>query len=75
MIKLIKGLIFLIGLAAVGYLIMIYLGYRLNTEYLTSGEKVCSERVRLCKQQFFEQGAESGNCRFDCLQQKLFIKE
>jgi len=75
MIKLIKGLIFLIGLVAVAYLFMIYRGYRINTEYITSGEQICIERVQQCKKEFFEQGAETSNCRFDCLQHSLFIKD
>jgi hypothetical protein len=75
MIKLIKILVFLVGLVAIGYLIMIYRGYRINTEFITSSEKVCLERVQRCKQEFFEEGAERSSCRFDCLQHSLFIKE
>ncbi|MCA9364602.1 MAG: hypothetical protein KC736_01785 [Candidatus Moranbacteria bacterium] len=76
MIKLLKFIIFLVGLGVISLFILNWMGYAVNYDYLTTSKDQCKERLDECRQAIGEMRKEDGkNCALDCITPSLLIKK
>lgn len=75
MIRILKSIIWLIGLAVVAYLVLDYFGYAINREYFNESKEECQKRMSDCGKEYVEQGTKNAKCDFNCVNPKLIIKK
>jgi len=76
MFKLIKFIIWIIGLITVAYFVLPYFGYEFNLKYLSESKAACEKRLKECSDLFIRQGIENPNCDpAQCVDKKLIIKK
>ncbi|HAI74255.1 MAG TPA: hypothetical protein DCS28_02590 [Candidatus Moranbacteria bacterium] len=74
MFSLIKLVIWLCGLAVVGYFILGYFGYEVNKDYFNASKAECQKKLDECKSQIIHNGIDGAKCDFNCTDPKLIIK-
>lgn len=74
MFSLIKLIIWLCGLAVVGYFILGYFGYEVNKDYFNASKAECQKKLDECKSQVIHNGIDGAKCDFNCADPKLIIK-
>jgi len=83
MFRLIKFIIWLVGLAVIANFGLHYFGYAINWQYfnyLKQSNRECEAKIRQCKADFFAKGYENPDCQIkDCVQEtvdnsKIIIK-
>lgn len=76
MIKLLKSIIWLVGLAVVAYLVLDYFGYTVNRDYFNESKEECQKRLSDCQKELIRKGTEGAQCNFDCVNMgSLIIKK
>ena len=76
MFKLIKFVIFIVGLITVAYFALPYFGYEFNTNYLIESKEKCEEKINECADLFVKKGIENPSCDpRQCIDRKLIIKK
>ena len=75
MLKLIKFIIWIIGLAVVAMFVLNYFGYEINKNYFNESKKMCLEKLDKCKTEYIEQGTKNAKCDFNCVDPKMIIKK
>lgn len=75
MIKLLKFIIWLVGLAVVAMLVLNYFGYEINKNYFKESKKKCQEKLEACQKELIHQGLDNAKCDFQCVNPKLIIKK
>ena len=75
MFKLIKGIIWLAGLAVIAYLALDRFGYEINRNYFNESKQKCEEKLKQCSGELIKQGTENAKCDFNCVEPKLIIKK
>jgi len=74
MFKLIKLIIWLVGLVVVSHFVMGYFGYAINFNYFKESQDGCEVKIRACKEEFLAKGYENEECKIqNCLDQTKFI--
>ena len=75
MIKLIKLIIWIVGLVVVTSFALNYFGYEINKNYFSDSKNKCQEKAGQCAKELVKQGTENAQCDFDCVDPKLIIKK
>lgn len=75
MFHLIKFIVWLVGIAVVGFFVLRYFGYEVNMNYFNESKVICQERLNQCSKELVEQGTKNAKCDFNCLDPKLIIKK
>ncbi|HOX11143.1 MAG TPA: hypothetical protein P5323_01315 [Candidatus Moranbacteria bacterium] len=75
MFHLLKFIVWLVGIAVVGFFVLRYFGYEVNMNYFNESKVVCQERLNQCSKELVEQGTKNAKCDFNCLDPKLIIKK
>jgi hypothetical protein len=75
MFKILKFLIWLVGLVVVTYFILNYFGYTYNRNYFNESKVKCQQKLADCKKEIIHQGVDNAKCNFDCVDPKLIIKK
>jgi F0F1-type ATP synthase membrane subunit b/b' len=75
MFKLLKFLIWLVGLAVATYFVLSYFGYEPNMNYFKESKAKCQEKLTNCQKELIHQGIDNAKCDFDCVDPKLIIKK
>jgi len=76
MFKLIKFIIFIIGLITVAYFALPYFGYEFNIKYILESKSSCEEKMKECKEKLILKGIENPDCNISkCVDRKLIIKK
>lgn len=72
---LIRLIIWLAGIAVVGYFILGFIGYTVNWEYFTDRKAVCEKALRTCQNDLLKTGFEGAkkNCDWQCFDPMLLI--
>lgn len=70
-------IIWLAGLAVIGYVVLSFLGYEVNRAYFEESKAACEERLRECRQTLIHKGLEGAKaeCEFECVEPKLLIEK
>jgi len=76
MFDLIKSIIWIILILIVGYFMLYYFGYEVNTDYFFRSKEKCQEKINECTQIVIHKGLDSSDeCNFKCVDPKLIIKK
>ena len=77
MIKLIKFIIWIVGLLVVAHFALGYFGYEPNWNYVQESKAICKEKASQCGKELVEQGTKNAKCgsAWDCVDFKLLIKK
>lgn len=75
MFKLIKFIIWIVGLAVVTVFVLNYFGYEVNRNYFAERKADCQELLNKCAKEYIEQGTKNAKCDFNCVDPKLIIKK
>jgi len=76
MFKLIKILIFVVGLVTIGYFVLPYFGYEYNMKYITESKVECEKKLKECSDLFIDKGVRDPNCDpAKCVDKNLIIKK
>lgn len=75
MFHLIKFIVWLAGILVVGFFVLKYFGYEVNTNYFNERKAECQERFNKCSKELIEQGTKNAKCDFNCIDPKLIIKK
>lgn len=75
MFHLLKLIIWIVGIAVVGFFVLQYFGYEVNMNYFNESKAACQERLNQCSKELIEQGTKNAKCDFNCLDPKLIIKK
>jgi len=75
MFRLIKFIIWLVGLIVVSLFVLNYFGYEINRNYFNESKIECQKRLDQCAKNLIEQGTKNAQCDFNCADPKLIIKK
>lgn len=75
MFKLLKFIIWLVGLVVAALFVLNYFGYEVNRDYFNESKKRCQARLENCKKEIIHQGIDNAKCDFGCVDPKLIIKK
>lgn len=75
MFKLIKFLIWIVGLVVVTMFVLNYFGYEINRNYFKESKTECLKRLSECRSELVRKGIEGAQCDFNCVDPKLIIKK
>ena len=75
MFKLLKFLIWIVGLVVVAYFVLNYFGYTVNRNYFNESKTKCQEKLIDCQKELIHQGIDNAKCNFNCVDPKLIIKK
>ena len=77
MIDLIKSIVWIIIIIVLGYYIMGYFGYEINSEYFSYSKTQCQEKMNECAKSAIHEGIDNigENCNFNCIDPDLIIKK
>lgn len=76
MFRLIKFVIFIVGLVTVAYFALPYFGYEFNVKYITESKIECEKRLKECSDMFIRKGIENPSCDpSQCVDKNLIIKK
>jgi hypothetical protein len=75
MFKLLKLVIWVVGLLVVAFFVLGYFGYEVNREYFTVSKAKCEEKVKECGSNVVHQGTDNAKCDFACVDPKIIIKK
>lgn len=72
---LIRLVIWLAGVAVVGYFALILMGYSVNWEYFSDRKAQCEKVLRQCQSDLLKTGIEGAKekCQWKCFDPKLLI--
>ncbi len=73
MFHLLKGFIWLAGLAVLAYIVINFLGYEVNRGYFDKSKEKCQERLNECTRNLVEQGTKNAKCNFICVEDPKFL--
>lgn len=74
MIKLLKFIIWIVGLIVVTLFVLNYFGYEINRNYFNESKMECQKRIEACQKELIHQGIDNAKCDFQCINPKLIIK-
>ncbi|TAK95468.1 hypothetical protein EPO05_04170 [Patescibacteria group bacterium] len=63
MFKILKFVIWIVGIVGVAYLILRYRGYDVNWMYFDSHRAACREMMKRCQEDFMAKGYENPECK------------
>ena len=77
MFDLIKSVIWIVVIIFLGYYIMGYFGYEINSDYFSYSKKECQERINECAKSALRKGLDSVDekCNFNCVDPDLIINK
>ena len=75
MFSLIKLIIWLCGLAVVGYFVLNFFGFEVNMDYFNASKVECQKKMDECKSQVIHNGIDGAKCDFNCVNPRLIIKK
>jgi len=75
MIKLVKFIIWVVGVLGVLYFGLRYNGYDINWDYFNSTKEGCKQNVTDCAKEVVEQGTKNATCSVTCVDPKLIIQK
>lgn len=75
MFKLIKFLIWIVGLIVVTIFVLNYFGYEPNRNYFKESKAKCLKKLSECKNELVRKGTEGAQCDFNCVDPRLIIKK
>jgi len=75
MFKLLKFIIWIVGLAVVTYFVLDYFGYAVNKNYFNESKEKCQQKLADCQKKLIHQGIDNAKCDFNCVDPKLIIKK
>lgn len=75
--SLLKLLVWLAGVAVVGYFVMGYFGYDVNWSYWNERKVACEEKLTECRKGLVKGGVDGAkeSCKFQCIDPKVLIKK
>ena len=75
MFSLLKLIIWICGVAVVGYFVLGYFGYEVNRDYFNVSKAECQKNLDACKSQLIHNGIDGAKCDFNCANPKLIIQK
>lgn len=76
MFDLIKSAIWIAVVIFLGYYLMNYFGYEINSEYFSYSKKECQERISDCTKSVISKGVDNiDSCNFQCVDPELIIRK
>lgn len=75
MFKLVKFLIWIVGLIVVTHFVLNYFGYEINKNYFKESKTRCEEKLRECRNELIHKGTDNAQCSFNCVDPRLIIKK
>lgn len=75
MFKLLKFIIWIVGLIVVTLFVLNYFGYEINRNYFNESKAKCQEKLEACRNELIHQGLDNAKCDFRCVNPKLIIKK
>lgn len=75
MFSLLKLVIWLCGLAVVGYFTLNFFGFEVNKDYFNASKAECQKKLDECKSQVIHNGIDGAKCDFNCADPKLIINK
>jgi hypothetical protein len=73
MIKLLKLVIWIVGLVVVTGFVLNYFGYEINKNYFQERKADCKERLKACQLELIHQGIDNAKCDFECVDPRNII--
>jgi hypothetical protein len=74
MIRIVKLIIWVVGLIVVTAFVLNYFGYEINMNYFSESRVKCQEKLNQCGKNLIQDGTKNAKCDFDCVNPKLIIK-
>jgi hypothetical protein len=76
MFHLIRLIIWLAGVAVVGYFVLGYFGYEVNQHYFDQSKTKCQELLTQCQKDIIHKGVDNvKNCEYQCVDPHLIIQK
>lgn len=75
MFFLLRLIIWLAGVLAIGYILIGYFGYEVNTHYFDTSKTKCQELLQQCQKNIVHQGIDNVKCDYQCVDPALIIKK
>ncbi len=77
MFDLIRFIIWLAGVAVVGYFLAGFFGYEINIDYFKEQKSTCEEHLRQCRKDLIQSGVDGvkEKCDWKCVDPKLLIRK
>jgi len=76
MFDILKSIVWIAVILVLGYFIMGYFGYEVNTNYFTYSKEKCQAKITDCTNTVLHKGVDSANtCNFNCVDPQLIIKK
>jgi hypothetical protein len=75
MFDFIKSIVWLAGLAVVGYFVLHFTGHEVDLDYFKESKAVCEERLKKCVEKAATGEIKKEDCDFKCVDTDLIIKK
>lgn len=77
MFSLLKLIIWIAGVAVVGYYVLAHFGYDFNWNYWNESKTLCQSKLDQCRKDLFKTGLEGAKekCDWKCLDLQLLIRK
>jgi len=75
MFRLLKFIIWLVGITVIIYFTLPFFGYELNRNYLNASKISCQQRLDECTKNILRQGVANAKCDIICTNQEIIIKK
>ncbi|PIR73491.1 MAG: hypothetical protein COU40_02005 [Candidatus Moranbacteria bacterium CG10_big_fil_rev_8_21_14_0_10_35_21] len=75
MFRLIKLIVWIVGLIVVSAFVLNYFGYEYNMDYFNQSKAKCKTNLDICTQNLIENGTKNAQCDINCVDPKLIIKK
>jgi len=76
MFHLVRLIVWLAGVAVVGYFVLGYFGYEVNQHYFDQSKTKCQELLTQCQKDIFHKGVDNvKNCEYQCVDPHLIIQK
>lgn len=75
MFDIIKSIVWILGVLVLGFFLMGYFGYEINSEYFNYSKKECQDRLAECSELLVRKGIDNAKCDFKCVDPQLIIRK
>lgn len=76
MFDLIKSFVWIVVILVIGYFVLGYFGYEVNTGYFSDSKKNCQEKIKKCTDTVIHTGIDNASaCNLDCVDPQLIINK
>lgn len=77
MFSLLKLVIWIAGVLAIGYFALPYFGYEVNMDYWNNRKAACQEKLDQCRKDLIQSGIQGAKekCDFQCVDPGILIRK